>query len=70
MSATGVSAFSAIALAPSAGCSIPASASEPATPSIGLLVHNPTNDRQGAFDLKAIMSVRVAVIILMLGIVA
>jgi hypothetical protein len=49
---------------------LPASASEPVASNTGLLVHNLANDRHGAFDLKAIGRARVALFLLMPGLVA
>lgn len=66
----GIAAFSAIEPAPSTGCRPPAFASEPITPNTGILAHKLPNDRLGAFDLNAILPVRVALLLLMLGLVA
>lgn len=70
MPGSGIAAFSAIEPAPSTGCRFPASAHERVTPKTGILVHNLGNDQHGAFNLKPIVWVRVALFRLLPGLMA
>lgn len=68
--ALGIAAFSDIEPARPTGCKLSASASKLDMSSTRTLVHNPGNDRYGAFNLKAIVRERAALLLLMPGFAA